>query len=79
MPTPGGAPWTSRWPLDTVMHNREGEISHGAAICDLPGGARAYVRIRDRALLEQAEREELVGRKVQIGPGPVVGEIVGID
>lgn len=60
----------------TVMHGRDGERSHGAAICDLPDGSRAYVRMKDAALLELAEREELVGRAVEIGAGSVVGEIL---
>lgn len=60
----------------TVMHDRNGDISHGAAICDLPTGARAYVRILDKELLAEAERTEFVGRHVMIKPGPDVGELV---
>lgn len=60
----------------TVMHDRDGRASHGAAICDLPDGARAYVRIRDPYLLDLAEHEELVGRAIEIGPGDRVGEMV---
>ena len=63
----------------TVMHGRDGHILHGAAICDLPTGARSYARIRDMAILEQAEREELVGRRVTIAAGPDVGEIVAVE
>src|SRR5262249_36557761 len=60
----------------TVMHDREGHPSHGAAICDLPGGARCYARVEERGLLEDAERMEWVGRTVEIAPGPGVGTIV---
>lgn len=60
----------------TVMHGRDGAPSHGAAICDLPSGARAYARIGNCSLLDRAEREELVGRSVMIAGGPDVGEIV---
>lgn len=63
----------------TVMHGRDGDVSHGAAICDLPTGARAYARIRDAAILAEAERSELVGRGVIIGAGSDVGEIVEVD
>jgi acetyl-CoA C-acetyltransferase len=59
----------------TVMHDRKGDISHGAAICDLPSGARAYVRILDKELLAEAERTEFVGRHVMIKPGRDVGEL----
>ena len=60
----------------TVMYDRAGDISHGAAICDLPTGDRAYVRIFDKDLLQEAERTELVGRPVTIKPGQGVGEAV---
>lgn len=62
----------------TVMHGRDGDPSHGAAICDLPGGARCYVRIVDPALLAMAEREELVGRSAEIGAGDATGIITAI-
>lgn len=60
----------------TIMYDRDGLRLYGAAICDLPTGARSYVRIMDRALLEEAERSELVGREVEIGAGAGVGEII---
>ncbi len=60
----------------TIMYDRNGSRSHGAAICDLPTGARSYVRILDPSLLEEAERSELVGRAVEIGAGAGVGEII---
>jgi len=62
----------------TVMYRRDGTASHGAAICDLPSGARSYANIRDPQLLDLAEREELVGRAVTIAEGPVIGEIVSV-
>lgn len=62
----------------TIMHDNLGNPSHGAAICDLPGGARSYVRIIDSALLAWAEREEMVGRSVAIGAGGMTGIITAI-
>lgn len=62
----------------TVAHDRTGEATHGAAICDHPGGTRSYVRICDPELLIRAEREELVGRTVEIARGNRVGEITSI-
>lgn len=62
----------------TIAHDRSGEPTHGAAICDHPGGTRSYVRLCDPALLARAEEDELVGRTVEIAPGDRVGEIVKI-
>lgn len=62
----------------TVAHDRTGEPTHGAAICDHPGGTRSYVRICDSELLNRAEREELVGRAVTISRGDRVGEITSV-
>jgi acetyl-CoA C-acetyltransferase len=62
----------------TVMHGRDGAAQRGAAICDLPSGARCYANIRNPDILERAEREELVGRSVVIAKGPVIGEIVSV-
>lgn len=59
----------------TVMHDVHGEPSHGAAIVDLPNGARAYARISDPDLLRQAEVTEFVGQPVSLrrdDRGPVV-------
>jgi hypothetical protein len=60
------------------MHGRDGAAQRGAAICDLPSGARCYANIRNPDILERAEREELVGRSVVIAKGPVIGEIVSV-
>lgn len=59
----------------TVMHDREGAISHGAAICDLPDGSRAYARILDKGLLQEGESTELIGRELQMVEGERVGEL----
>lgn len=62
----------------TVMHDRAGEVSHGAAICDLPNGARAYARIVDKDLLVEAERAELVGKRFRMLKGNRIGELKGV-
>lgn len=62
----------------TIMHDHLGDPSHGAAICDLPGGARSYARITDPQLLAWAEREEMVGRSVAIVAGGATGIITAI-
>lgn len=59
----------------TLMYDRHGTATHGAAICDLPSGARAYARILDADLLAQAEHTELVGQPVEIVAGPDVGSL----
>lgn len=61
----------------TVMYDREGRRTHGAAICDLPDGSRAYARFTDPDLLEKAESEELVYSRRQIRQNHGVGELVG--
>jgi len=60
----------------TVMHDSKGAISHGAAICDLPNGDRAYARMLDKDLLADGERIELVGQQMTIREGEGVGELV---
>jgi acetyl-CoA C-acetyltransferase len=62
----------------TVAHDRGGAPSSGAFICDLPSNARCYALMRDPALLAEAERSELVGRRVMIAAGEKVGEIVSL-
>jgi acetyl-CoA C-acetyltransferase len=49
----------------SVVHGREGP-AWGLAVCDLPGGDRAYARTRDAALLASMEQEEWVGRPVTL-------------
>lgn len=62
----------------TVMHDRTGAATHGAAICDLPDGSRTYALISDPGLLAEAEETELVGRSFHIEPdanGRIVGSL----
>jgi acetyl-CoA C-acetyltransferase len=53
----------------TVVHGRGGEREWGLAICDLPDGSRAYARVEDQSLLEEAEEAELVGAEVRLTAG----------
>jgi acetyl-CoA C-acetyltransferase len=53
----------------TVAHDRAGGPEWGLAICDLPDGRRAYAKVEDPALLEDAERQEWVGRRVTLAAG----------
>lgn len=62
----------------TVAHDRDGVASSGAFICDLPSNARCYAIMRDADLLAEAERTELVGRRVMIAAGDKVGEIISL-
>ncbi|AEG50858.1 acetyl-coenzyme A synthetase [Sphingobium chlorophenolicum L-1] len=50
----------------TVIHHRLGAATHGAAICDLPNGARSYALMTDPDILSEAEATELVGRQFDI-------------
>jgi len=59
----------------TILYDRQGEISHGVAMCDLQGGGRSYARISSRDLLREGEVSELVGRRVTISPGEALGEL----
>lgn len=67
---------TARVAAYTVMYDRDGAASHGAAICDLPNDARCHVQIVDQDLLALFEDEEMVGRKVDVVAGDRVGSIV---
>lgn len=49
----------------SVVHGREGP-GWALAVCDLPRGSRCYARSEDPALLEALEREEWVGRPVEL-------------
>jgi acetyl-CoA C-acetyltransferase len=53
----------------TVAHGRDGSADWGLAVCDLPDGARCYARMQDPDLLAEAERNELVGGRVELVPG----------
>lgn len=59
----------------TVMYDRNDEVTHGAAICDLPDGSRTYARISEPEILHEAESTELVGRKVDIVAGATFSEL----
>jgi len=50
----------------TVLHERDGEASWAALVCNLPDGSRCYARMEDRDALALAEQEELVGRTVHL-------------
>jgi acetyl-CoA C-acetyltransferase len=50
----------------SVVHGRDGGPEWGLAVCDLPGGDRAYAKILDADLLASAEEEELVGRTLRL-------------
>lgn len=50
----------------SVVHGRGGAAESGLAVCDLPGGARAYARFDDPDLLAEAEQTELVGAAVTL-------------
>lgn len=49
----------------TVSYQK-GEISHGFAYCDTPGGERTVARCQDAELLQRMTREEYCGRRVLI-------------
>jgi acetyl-CoA C-acetyltransferase len=49
----------------SVAHDRNGP-AYGIAVCDVPDGARTYARFEDAALMADAERNEMVGQKMQL-------------
>jgi acetyl-CoA C-acetyltransferase len=53
----------------TVAHGRGGGAEWGLAVCDLPGGERAYARFDDPDVMEEAESSELVGTTVDLVAG----------
>jgi acetyl-CoA C-acetyltransferase len=50
----------------SVAHGRDGAAEWGLAVCDLPDGGRAYAKLLDGDLLAATEREEWVGRSVEL-------------
>lgn len=50
----------------TVHHGPDGTPTDAVAVCDLPGGQRAYARSTDPDTLSRMEREEWVGRPVEL-------------
>ena len=53
----------------TVIHAKGGEPEWALAVCDLPGGRRAYARVEDLAVLTDMEKEEWVGASVRLNAG----------
>jgi acetyl-CoA C-acetyltransferase len=53
----------------TVAHGRDGSADWGLAVCDLSDGTRCYARMQDPDLLAEAERNELVGVRLELVPG----------
>ncbi len=56
----------------SVLYDREGPTA-GVVVCDLPGGARCYANTFDPDTMASMQREEWVGRAVELAPGD--GEI----
>ncbi len=52
----------------SVLWNREGP-ERALAVCDLPSGQRCYANAVDADLLDAMQREEWVGRTVELRPG----------
>jgi acetyl-CoA C-acetyltransferase len=52
----------------TVAHGREGGPAWGLVLADVGERARAYARVEDADLLADLEREEWVGRSVDLVP-----------
>lgn len=53
----------------SVVHGRDGQPAWGLAVCDLPGGTRAYARMEGDALLAEAIKTEWVGAAIEIQTG----------
>ena len=50
----------------SVLHARQGHPELGTLVCDLPDGSRCYAVMTDPDALAEAERNELVGQKIQL-------------
>ncbi len=50
----------------TVAHGRDGAAEWGLAVCDLPGGERAYAKVLDPGLLAEMEAIEWVGTEIEM-------------
>jgi acetyl-CoA C-acetyltransferase len=57
----------------SVVHGRDGAPDWALLVCDLADGARTYAQVRAAELCLEAERTELVGRKVTLAPRTVEG------
>lgn len=59
-----------------VVHDRGGDPRSGLLVCDVadePDAPRCYARLEDPVALAEAERVELVGRRVRLVPTTVEG------
>jgi len=61
----------------TVLHGRDGDPEWGLAVCDLGTGARCYAKVREPDLLAELERDECVGREVELVAVGEVNELRG--
>ncbi len=50
----------------SVLHGGSGAAEWGALVCDLPDGTRCYGRLEDPEALASVERDELIGRPVDL-------------
>lgn len=58
----------------SVVHGRGGDPEWALLVCDA-AGARAYARLEHPDALREAERRELVGRRVRLAPSTVTGPL----
>jgi acetyl-CoA C-acetyltransferase len=56
----------------SVVHGRDGDPVWALLVCDT-GGARTYARLDHRDAMREAERHELVGRRVTLAPTTLSG------
>jgi acetyl-CoA C-acetyltransferase len=61
----------------SVVHERDGSLGWGLAVCDLPDGTRAYGRCEQSELLAAWEAEEWVGRQVVLEADGQVNRVRG--
>lgn len=61
----------------SVVHDRDGSVSWGLAVCDLADGSRTYGRCEDEGLLAAWEVEEWVGRRVRLEADGEVNRVLG--
>lgn len=50
----------------TVLHGRDGVAEWGLLVCDVDDGSRCYGRVEDPHVLAELERDECVGRAVEL-------------
>jgi acetyl-CoA C-acetyltransferase len=53
----------------SVVHGRDGEPQWGLLVCDVDASTRCYARVDDRAVLDDMEATEWVGRPVELVTG----------